>query len=182
MMALFSTPVKAFALLEDTISVGGDPSVFYIDGHITEETWNRFIVRLSHIKTVELNSPGGYVVPAEKIAKKIREKGLTTRVREGGWCFSACVLLFQSGVKRIAHNVSIFMLHPVSIKYQGVNVVDEWATNRYFGWLMRYGMKVSASLKLKKDKDVYFGANDALKYGIATKIIKNKNNLTSLAK
>lgn len=160
----------SFTLFVDTTSIGGDPSVFYIDGRITKETWERFIARPSTVKTVELNSVGGYIIYAEAISKIIRERKLTTKVRNGGICLSACVLIFQSGVKRITHRTSLFMLHPVTITVAGITIPDKWSTNRYYGWLMRYGMKVSAVGILRRDKDVYFNAKQALEYGVATEI------------
>jgi len=166
-------PSYAIANDEGTVVVNGDPSIHYIEGKIGKYTWAYFddMVHLGKIKTVVLNSPGGYVVYAEAIAKLIRKHRINTVVRSGSGCFSACVLIFQSGVRRMAYSGSAFMLHPVTINVEGANVQYKLGTNRFRGMMMRYGMRVGA-LRWFGDGDTYFNAEAALEYGIATKVVK----------
>lgn len=100
----------------------------------------------------------------------VRQHRLITEVRSASGCFSACVLIFQSGVRRIAHTGAAFMLHPVSINVKGVDVDDQWSTNRFRGMLMMYGMRVG--VKGFDGGDTYFNAESALSYGIATELAK----------
>lgn len=176
-IALFMmVPANAFELvIDETIIISGDPTVYYIDGKITKRTWERFAVRVAinrPITKVVLNSGGGYVVYAIEIAKMIRALGLTTEVQDKKACFSACVLIFQSGSKRIAHKNAVFMLHPVTIEVAGVNVPDKWSTNNYFAWLVFYGMNFLSTPPIKRDRDVYFNAETALQYRIATEVVE----------
>ena len=173
-VALFIMPVNAFDRVQSTVVVSGDPSVFYIDGVIDKDLWFNFYdrVKLGKIRTVELNSVGGYVIYAEEIAKLIRERRITTKVRNGAICLSACVLIFQSGIRRIAHKTAVFMIHSVKIEHDGFLVSDTWSTNRFFGWLMRYGMTIEATRALRTGRDMYFNSDSGIGYGVVTEIEK----------
>jgi hypothetical protein len=62
------------------------------------------------IKTVAINSIGGLLDEAMKIAHEIKRRdGLTTKAV--GKCNSACILIFMSGKKRIADNGFEFGFH-----------------------------------------------------------------------
>lgn len=63
------------------------------------------------IRTIYLNSGGGLVKDAFELAQFIRDNSITTVVREHATCASACTLLFQAGVERIAHKKARFMYH-----------------------------------------------------------------------
>lgn len=69
-------------------------------GTITSETANLFErkLRVSRVRSVVLNSSGGRILAAHRIASLIRKKGLNTEV--DGTCASACTLIFLAGSDR----------------------------------------------------------------------------------
>jgi hypothetical protein len=84
----------------------------YLDGGVDELLIDELrIYAATPIKHISLNSGGGRVDDAFEIAHFIRENNITTHVREGGVCKSACTLLYQAGAKRTAHPSAIFMYH-----------------------------------------------------------------------
>lgn len=85
--------------------------VFYFDGAVTEDLYYELRDHAPQIKTIELNSFGGAVVAAYKIAELVRERGLSTNVRKGARCASACTLIFQAGVRRTAYPTTRFLYH-----------------------------------------------------------------------
>lgn len=161
--------------IDETIVISGDPSVFYINGRITKDTWTRFVIAVTSrkIKTVDLNSFGGFVSYAKSIATFIKLRKIDTRVSKYSGCFSACVMIFQAGKNRIAHANAVFMLHPVSVKRAGDTkyTKNKKATNDFFAWLVENGLKKSALPRLKKDRAIYFTAEFAKFFGVATKIV-----------
>lgn len=56
--------------------------------------------RGEYVRTVSLNSPGGSLDDAIAMARLVRERGLSTRVEDGGLCASSCPLLLAGGVNR----------------------------------------------------------------------------------
>lgn len=169
-----AVPAQAFELvIKETIVITGDPTVFHIDGQITKNTWERFSTRMKvniPLKTVVLNSQGGYTYYAKLIAKIIRLNRMTTKIEEKKICMSACVLIFQSGVRRIADVEAVFMLHPTTITIKKVRVPDKNGTNVFYGLLMHYGMKRWALREVRKNGDTYFNARSAEIFGIATEV------------
>ncbi len=87
----------------DTLWVDGGIDPYLIDELRTYNT--------EPIKNIYLNSGGGRVEDAFELARFIRENGITTIVRKNALCASACTLLFQAGVKRMAHKRARFMYH-----------------------------------------------------------------------
>lgn len=88
---------------------------FYLDGMVTEEMFYELRDYAPNIKHIELNSYGGLVEPAHKIAELIRSKKITTNVRKNAKCSSACTLIFQAGIKRTAHPAVRFLYHGVRL-------------------------------------------------------------------
>lgn len=84
---------------------------FYFEGAVTEDLYYELRDYHPDIKHLELNSYGGLVEAAYKIAALVREKQLTTNVRKDAKCASACTLIFQAGVKRTAHPAVRFLYH-----------------------------------------------------------------------
>jgi hypothetical protein len=78
-----------------------------ITGRIDPGDEAHFLSSLSKLRRggtieVHLNSPGGSVLAAMKIADIVHRAGLTTQVPYRATCASACVLVFAAGVTRIA--------------------------------------------------------------------------------
>jgi hypothetical protein len=109
----------------------------YIDGTIRKGDGARFVRRIEQLErelsrtdfdvrvgSVWLNSNGGNVVEAIKIAEYIRKKQLTTIVAYDSRCDSACVFVLIGGVIRIAGgNVAIHS--PYDLKLYGSGRFNE---------------------------------------------------------
>ena len=67
--------------------------------------WDRTINR------IEFNSYGGPELHSDVVARMIRERNITTSVREGAVCASLCALAYQAGAKREAHVTAWFGYH-----------------------------------------------------------------------
>ncbi len=86
--------------------------VLYVDGGIDPYLIDELrVFNEEPITTVYLNSGGGLVEDAIELAEFIRDNGITTIVRKNALCASACTLLFQAGVRRVAHPKARFMYH-----------------------------------------------------------------------
>lgn len=87
-------------------------STLWVDGGIDPNLIDELrIYNEKPIKTIYLNSGGGKVEDAFELANFIRENKITTIVRKQAVCASACTMLFQAGVHRVAHRTARFMFH-----------------------------------------------------------------------
>jgi peptidoglycan hydrolase-like protein with peptidoglycan-binding domain len=93
-------PVRsAFSLPE------GQPDVILLNADITETTpadFDKALAARPDARIVALNSPGGSVDSALKIAFAIHKRGLTTYVPRDMGCYSACAYIFFAGADRQA--------------------------------------------------------------------------------
>jgi len=151
-----------------TIYVSSDNSIYHIKENITKSTWENFQDNVHNIKTVILESNGGTVVYAAAIGRLIRQHKITTVVKTE--CFSACVLIFQSGYKRIAYKKAIFMLHPVSVDYGDRVEQDDKLTLIFNISLVQLGMQIELLVYFSEKIERYFSAIFAKRYNIATEI------------
>jgi hypothetical protein len=149
-----------------------DPSIYFIFGDITRTTTTNFFKHANKhkIKTVVLRSGGGYLLDSEIIASYIRNNNINTLIEGNSYCFSACTLIFQSGIRRIVYDGGTLMYHSATTTTQGVSVKSVYYTNVFYAWLVQYGLNIYFVRFLRKPAEVYIGAKDALRYGIATEI------------
>src|SRR5262245_18866665 len=82
-----------------------DNGSILISGRIQPGDESPFQSLLSRLRArepieVHLDSPGGALQAAMKIAEIVRNAGLTTRVPYRAYCASACTLVFAAGVNR----------------------------------------------------------------------------------
>jgi len=158
-----------------TIVIGGEPGVVYIYGRIDPALVERVItLDPTKIKRIELNSVGGKLFAAFKIAEFIRKNNLKTYVGEYQICASACTVIFQAGIIRVAHETATFMYH-YAFDRTGPKrkklVPNIKSTHLMFRKLIKYGISPEFIKKIKPDKDLDLtGLNDMLKYNIATEI------------
>jgi hypothetical protein len=71
-----------------------------IDPGASERLAEELAARGEYVKTIELNSPGGALDDAMKMAQLIRERSLDTAVGDGSLCASSCPLLLAGGKHR----------------------------------------------------------------------------------
>jgi hypothetical protein len=99
-----------------------DPGTVIIGavGEIIPGDLDRLIIHLRHLPTgsrvagYALDSPGGNVFEAEKIASGLRRVQATVGVLGQSRCVSACFLVFASGVKKLASVTALIGVHSVS--------------------------------------------------------------------
>lgn len=92
-------PRGAFVLPED------QPEVILLNADITDQTaaeFDRALADRPDVRVVALNSPGGSVDSALKMANEIHKRGLTTFVPPDMGCYSACAYIFFAGIDRQA--------------------------------------------------------------------------------
>lgn len=66
-----------------------------------------------YVKTVSLDSPGGFLQSALTMGTLIREKGYDTIIENGALCASACPLIFASGTSRTVDEKASLGLHQI---------------------------------------------------------------------
>ncbi|SRR6056297_151339 len=81
-----------------------DGGTYRLEGGIEPGDGARIAKRLDEIapkaEQLVLQSPGGSVGDALALGRVLRERGITTRVLAGEYCFSACPYLLAAGVTR----------------------------------------------------------------------------------
>lgn len=94
-----AAPKGAFVLPED------QPEVILLNADITETTsddFDRALAARPGARIIALNSPGGSVDSALKMAYEVHKRGLTTYVPKDMGCYSACAYMFLAGSDRQA--------------------------------------------------------------------------------
>jgi len=156
----------------ETITISDDKSVYYIQGFIGPLHVSTFLNRKEDIERVVFNSTGGYTWDSGILAYYIHKYELTTVVEENSICYSACVLLFQAGKKRIAHVNSRFMIHSARFEANGVLYTATVGTLIYTSLLRLYGFDEKFLNNISVDAgDFYFDAVTAEEYGLVTDLV-----------
>jgi hypothetical protein len=79
-----------------------------IDQGAAERFGTELVERGEYIRTISLDSPGGSLDDAMAMARLIREKGLSTEVRDGALCASSCPLILAGGsVRKVAEKAAV---------------------------------------------------------------------------
>lgn len=141
----------------------------YIDGGIDSPLIYELRDFYPQIRHIELNSYGGEVESAKALAAMIREKGITTNVRKGAKCASACTLLFQAGVHRTAHPSSRFLYHPPHLASGWFNGFSEHC--REVGRERCRNELADMILSSAQDADVFW--NEYRKYGVSERFFED---------
>lgn len=119
------------------------PRMIVINEPITPVLRDRLLAsRQAPFDMVLLDSPGGDVTAAIDLAKVIRARNATTHVGENGRCFSACTVLYQSGVRRTAAPSALFLLHYAVQESDDPNIVVRggvWGTVALIEALIEFG-------------------------------------------
>lgn len=85
------------------MSVVDDGRALLVEGNLASGTWQAFrdlLGRSGKVEVIQLNSLGGRIFEADKIATLIRAKGLDTQVVND--CVSACTIVLLAGRNRMA--------------------------------------------------------------------------------
>ena len=105
--------IICFCNLSHALTVNEVSNELLLSGEIKSGDYEfvRRTIISKNIHSVLLNSGGGDVSEALKIATFFRESGVTTHLPKRSVCASACVLLFAGGVIRTADNSSKIGIH-----------------------------------------------------------------------
>lgn len=102
----------------------GSEMALLIQGEIVSGDSARLITALAtaearytdhRMRAIALDSPGGNVVEAAKMAFIIHSRGFVTAVPKGAVCASACVLLFAAGSRKIVSAGAALGVHGAAI-------------------------------------------------------------------
>lgn len=112
--AVTSDPALLRAPLAVSLETGG---VLRLTGTITPGSADRVAAEIAargeYVETVALDSPGGSVDEALRIAALLKAEGYTTSVAAGALCASSCPLVFAAGQSRLASRAAAIGVHQV---------------------------------------------------------------------
>lgn len=175
-----SSPSYAYEDPQETIILASDDTA-YITGPIGPRNEEYFMsLDFNKIRRVVLDSGGGKLRVAIRMAAKIRNHKLETVVLANKICYSACVLLFQAGTLRTADVTAGFMVH-YAFNRVGKNrdtlIIDTNGSWLYFRRLLVYDIdpRLIERVILKKDDggDVFFTAIVGMQFNVVNHITFN---------
>ena len=124
---------------------------------------------------ISLSSSGGEVSASMVMSLFIRMNQYTTYVGRNKRCYSACTLLFQAGIRRIAHKSASFLYHAVRYsKFSRKNPgkICEDCTTRFTKNLVFHGMnRKLLDIWPDYDSTLILTAGEAMDYNIVNELI-----------
>ena len=118
-LALPAIP-DAHALQYQRVPVDGSKVIILARGPIVTGDWARFFAFVGdmpptdRIVGIALDSPGGNVFEAERLAEMIHKTDTSVLVNSGSTCASACFLLFAAAPRKFAFPDALIGVHSVS--------------------------------------------------------------------
>jgi len=155
---------------QDTIVITERDDILYIKGHIGPNITNYILSQNpKKIKRIILNSYGGKLYQALKIAKFIRNNNIDTYVGKNSICYSACTVIFQAGKNRIAHKTAKFLYHYAYNKSKE-NIIKPNinASIIFFNYLMLYGASPDLIARIQIGSELILTAQETVKYFVVT--------------
>ena len=117
---------------------------------------------------VILDSPGGRLLEAERIATAIQNAGLSVLVPNGAYCASACFLIYAAAEKKYFSRESYIGVHSVSDGNGAEDPLSMAVTTSFARTLAGYGVSPSIIGKLVTTKPggmTWLGANELVSMG-----------------
>jgi hypothetical protein len=157
-------PRGAFSLPED------QPDLIVLNADITDTTpgeFDRALAARPDVRVVALNSPGGSVDSALRMAYEIRKRGLTTFVPRDMGCYSACAYIFLAGSDRQAEGE--LGVHQISSEVADL-VMAQTTLGDVLDALQTFGVHrqvISHMLRTPPDDMYVFTAAELAEFGIA---------------
>ncbi|WP_055048759.1 peptidoglycan-binding protein [Devosia sp. A16] len=158
-------PRGAFVLPEE------QPEVILLNADITDQTsaeFDRALAARPDVRVVALNSPGGSVESALKIAGAIHQRGLTTFVPKDMGCYSACAYIFFAGIDRQA--VGELGVHQISAEVADL-VLAQTTLGDVLDAMQSFGVNqqvISHMLRTPPDDMYVFSAAELSDLGITS--------------
>lgn len=107
-------PAMPVRLTWEAAEIDGAPGLL-LRGAIEPGAAARFFEHLdglaAPVETVALHSPGGSVLDALEIGRRLRAEGIDTRVGPGEACLSACPYILAGGVEREVSRAAVVGVH-----------------------------------------------------------------------
>ncbi len=156
-------PRSAFVLPE------AQPEVIFLSADITETTaadFDRALAERPGARIVALNSPGGSVDAALKVALEINKRGLATFVPRDMGCYSACAYIFLAGAGRQVEGE--LGVHQISTEIADL-VLAQTTLGDVLDALQQFGVKqpvISHMLRTPPDDMYVFSATELAELGI----------------
>lgn len=132
-----------------------------------------------HVRSIELNSPGGSLDDALQMAREIRSKGLATHIADGALCASSCPLILAGGVVRdIATNATIGVHQFYVADNQVANIAKALASAQSMtAQIGRFLIEMDVdpqlwlhALDTPPQKLYYLSRSELLRYRLATRL------------
>jgi len=125
---------------------------------------------LPETKTVYLNSPGGRLAPALKIAIMVSEREYETVVEHNGVCASACAVIWLSGKARRMLPGSRIGLHSARTNEEPTSTRSDFGTIQMTNYLHTVGKlpeTIISFIEKTESKDMHFiGVTEATELGL----------------
>jgi len=143
-----------------------------ITGQIEANDYEAFVdTVLPETKTIYLNSPGGHLAPALKIAIMIRERDYETVVGSHSVCASACAVIWLSGNERRMLPGSRIGLHSARAKEDPTWARSAFGTTQMTNYLLSLGPNVPEAIisfieKTEPKAMHYIGVTEATELGL----------------
>ena len=158
---VFSTLSGAFATDVPDAQIGVsiiDESVLVLDGGIGADTGELFKQALNNnpkVKTIILNSGGGYVNVGLDMADLVANRGLSTWIPQDAMCASICSAIYFAGKNRMAQGQ--LGVHQVAMSVES-NLQTQVALSDMIDAFNRYGVdqKVFAVMLRTPPDQMYF--------------------------
>ena len=149
---------------------GRSARTFYIKERITLDLADRVLrIDPDRYDRIELNSYGGSLRAARRIAWFIRINGLATHISNFGYCASACVLIFQAGERRTAGEKAILMLHSATARNGGKRL--KYSTRKYINMMIILGASPLLATEFPTIGDWILTSCQARELGIVQRVI-----------
>ena len=156
-------PRGAFSLPED------QPELIVLNADITDQTpaeFDRALAARPDARIVALNSPGGSVDSALKMADEIHKRGMTTFVPAEMGCYSACAYIFFAGIDRQAQGE--LGVHQISAEVADL-VLAQTTLGDVLDAMQSFGVDqrvISHMLRTPPDDMYVFTAAELTEFGI----------------
>ena len=173
-------------VLNDYVDVESIYKISYYMDRIKKQDDSKNIPKEDRIITIELSSGGGSITDGNflmgKIEKFKEEYGYKIITRVNGYAYSMAFMIFIMGTEREIYRYSDVMIHDAATGMNGYMKADE--INDLNEWFKRDWVKTKKII-IEKTKitdeqledmkarklDWFMESNEALKLGVATKII-----------
>jgi len=114
----------------------------------TAKEFETMLKAMDNVRTVRLNSNGGRIAEAQKIADLIRARGLSTYVTQQ--CASACTIMFLGGKQRYLHTTARLGFHQpyfrgMTANDQRIAIAREEARLQRFGLSQAFAERANAA-------------------------------------